>query len=176
MIQLSQFLILLLFGIFIGICLALQKLILYSSSNEIKTKPLPASIFDVFLYLFFCVCFAIFAHITNDGVLRWYMFLTIVGTSIIILKVFYKPLNALKIKTFCIIILINKHIISPIWIKIADSFKRIISPLKYSCNKFKSYIFYCKIMHYHKRKYNIKNKIYRRTLCKRKSKQPSIKP
>lgn len=150
-----------LFGLFLGICTVFVNLISETRSNTKKCKSILINIFDILLYLFFCTCFALFAYATNEGRIRWYTFFISVLTSILTVKILYKPIKALKIKALFVIktvsIFIKKRIIIPIVNHTVRVIKLILSPLKFTKNKLTYFADIHKIMHNHKTKYNSKS-------------------
>lgn len=157
MMQLKHLISSLIFGLFLGTCIILKKLISLPSSKKRKSISFIEFIFDILLYLFFGICFALFAYVTDNGSLRWYTFFICVLTSIITFKICYKPLNCMKIKVILLANIFKKHIIAPTLIRLVTVLKFIISPLVKLNRKLKIYVFICKIIHKHKIKYKRKS-------------------
>lgn len=161
MAQLIQLLNSCLFGNFLGICTVFVNLIYETRSITKKSKSILINIFEILLYLFFGTCFALFAYATNEGRIRWYTFFISVVTSILTVKILYKPIKALKFKVLFILkavsSCIKKRIVMPIFIRTVGVIKLILTPLKFIKNKLTYFTDIHKIMHNHKTKYNSKS-------------------
>lgn len=159
---LLQFLLAIGLGIFVGVTALFRELLLPTSvgSGRKRVRLGLELFFDIILYLYIGVCYALFSYATCDGVLRW--FSAAISVLIGLFTFHYMRAPAMRAKAFVlgfivkISVWIKIQIISPVFRAIYLVLHTFFAPIQAFFSIIGNSIKRAKMLSYHKRKFKHK--------------------